>query len=497
MNARLFHYLCSICATGFFSGALLAQSNYLVHLSSQARQLMAAGKYEEACRIYAELVQDLPENPGLSFDLGVARYMAGDEQKAIAAFDRVLKLDPHNVPAHLYLGYAELSLGEPAEALAPLEAVVHAQPANLDARTSLADTLLALGKFNGAAENYRLVAKSEPQSAEVWYGLGRCYQSLSQAAFERLGEIAPGSAYWLALVAESNAKATKYSSAFYLYRQALDKMPGLYGVHRAVAQIYRATGHPQWAQVETSREHQPDCARQALECDFLSSRFEQVASAPGESPEVLYWKSRAYDRLAFQAFLRLTKLPPSPQLHELVAELHEATRDYPVAAQEWAKAYQLSHQDPEIGKRLAIALLRVYNNRGAEQLLETLLRERPRSADVNYFLGYALVNLQKPAQAIPYLRTALGLDPTLLRSRAELGRAYLQTGQDKLAIPYLKAALALDGDGSLHYQLAKAYMATGQRQLAGEMLQVYQRMHQADAQNAETLKQQVRVTPPK
>jgi tetratricopeptide (TPR) repeat protein len=485
-----------MCAAVFFSGALLAQSSDLVHLSSQARQLMASGKYDEAVRIYAELVRDLPENPGLILDLGIALHMAGHEQKAIAAFDHVLKLDPHDLPAQIYLGNAYLNLGEPAKALAPLEAAVRAQPHNPDARASLADTLLALGKFNGAAENYHVVAKSEPESAEVWYGLGRCYQSLSQAAFDKLGEIAPGSAYWLALVAESNAKAEKYSSAFYLYRQALAKMPGLYGVHQAVAQIYRATGHPQWADVEASREHQPDCTRQALECDFLSGHFEQVASAQGESPEAYYWKSQAYDRLAFQAFLRLTKLPPSPQLHELMAELHEVSRDYPVATQEWRMAYQLSDHNPEIGMHLAAALLRAHDSRGAEQLLETILRERPRSAEVNYLVGYALVDLQDPSRAIPYLCVALHLDPSLMMAHRELGRAYLQIGQSEQAVPQLKAALTLDADGSLHYQLAKAYLATGQGQLAARMLLIYQRMHQADAQQSEVLKQEVRVTPP-
>ncbi|HTV54620.1 MAG TPA: tetratricopeptide repeat protein, partial [Terriglobia bacterium] len=333
-------------------------------------------------------------------------------------------------------------------------------------------------------------------SAAAWYGLGRCYQSLSQAAFENLAKIAPGSAYWLALVAESNAKADKYSSAFYLYRQALDKMPGLYGVHQAVAQIYRATGHPQWAAIEAGQERQPDCNRQALECDFLSGRFEQVAYAPGDSPEAYYWKSRAYDRLALQAFLRLTRLPPSPQLHELMAELHEASHDYPVAAQEWRIAYQLSGHNPEIGTHLAAALLHDSDNAGAQQLLEAILRKEPRSAHVNYLLGFALLNLQEARQAIPYLRMALDVDPNLLTARRELGRAYLQTGQNTRAISELMAALALDSDGSLHYQLARAYLATGQRQLAARMLQVYERMHQADAQNAETLKQEVRVTPP-
>ncbi|MGH9446033.1 MAG: tetratricopeptide repeat protein [Terriglobia bacterium] len=208
------------------------------------------------------------------------------------------------------------------------------------------------------------------------------------------------------------------------------------------------------------------------------------------------WKSRAYDRLALRAFVHLTELPPSPQLHELIAELHEASGDYPMAAEEWEKAYGLSHEDPEIGEHLAAALVQASDYRPAGQLLETILRRQPRSAEVNYLLGFSLLNLQKPAQAIPYFRKAVDLDSGMLTAQRDWGRAYLQIGQSASAIPHLKAALSLDDDGSLHYQLARAYVATGQRRLAARMLQVYQRMHQADERQAEMLKRQVRVTPP-
>jgi len=65
-----------------------------------------------------------------------------------------------------------------------------------------------------------------------------------------------------------------------------------------------------------------------------------------------------------------------------------------------------------------------------------------------------------------------------LRARASLGLAYARTSQAERAIPHLKAALELDADGSLHYQLARAYQATGQAELAKPILQKYQELQQ-------------------
>ncbi|MGH9395525.1 MAG: tetratricopeptide repeat protein [Terriglobia bacterium] len=497
--AKVVRSFALLCLCGLFPCSVFSQSNNLAEASRRAGQLMAAGKYEEAAPIYRQLARAIPHNPGLSLDLGLALHMSGHEQEAIREFNKTLQLDPHNLPARLYLGYAYLSLGDPGHALEPLEQVVRADPTNIDASESLANALLSLGRFDEAAARFRAMVKVEPASAAAWYGLGRSYQSLSQHSYEELGKIAYGSAYWLALVAEANTKAGKYSSAFYLYHQALAKMPGLPGIHAGLATIYAQTGHADWAKTEKARERAappPDCARRATECAFLAGHYDQVIAVAGKSPETLYWKSKAFDQLALRALLRLGDFPSSPQLHELLAETHEKARDYPVAIQEWRKAYQLSHQDPQIGKRLAVDLLQTHDNQGAEQLLKTILGEQPNSAEVNYLMGYALLNRQKPAGAIPYLAKSLRLDPTMLKAHGELGRAYLQAGQSAKAIPQLKAALSLDADGSLHYQLARAYAATGQTALAQPMLKAYQQLHQADEKQAQELKQTVRVTPP-
>ncbi len=488
-----------LCVLVGLSCSLRAQPADLTEKSHQAKELMAAGKYEEAIPLYRELVRALPNNPGLIMNLGLALHMAGHEEEAIAKFETVLKRSPGNPLAELYLGYAYVTLGKPARAIAPLEAVIRAEPDNREARETLAEAFLALDRYDRAAEHYQKLAELEPGNPKVWNGLGLSFEALAQQNFEELGKVAPESAYWLALTAENRLKAQQSSSAFYLYRQALSKAPTLRGAHSALAEIYKNTGHPDWAETERDREKKlgpPDCTRQELECDFLAASYEAVIRTPLKSAEAYYWKTRAYNALALQAFARLAQFPESAELHEFTAKIHTGQRQFRQAAEELGKAYDLSGHNPRIGTELAVALLESDDNRSAEALLERLLRQQPDSEELNYLEGRALLNLQEPAKAVSYLEKAVARNPRFLAAQGALGFALLQTGQPAKAISHLKAALPTDQDGSLHYQLARAYQSTRQPELAKEMLEAYQKISKSREQQRLETQEEVQITPP-
>jgi len=478
---------------------LHAQSARLAEQAHHARDLMVSGKYEAAIPIYRALVEAVPGNAGLITDLGLACHMAGHEQEAVAQFRKALKLDPHNVPAHLYLGDAYLSLGEPAQAIAPLEAALRAGPSGAGARGNLAEALFAVKRFRDAAAQFEKLSQEEPGNPEAWYRLGLCYQHLSQQSFNELQAIATGSGYWLALVADSRARAMQLSSAFYLYRQAIAKDPKLRGVHTALAAVYEKSGHPDWAKTEEQREEQlgkPNCAVEKLLCAFRAGHYGELAVLAGKTPEIYYWKTKAYQKLAVQALSHLGQLAPSPQLHEVLATIHTDERQFTAAVQEWRKAYELSGNEVEIGKQLVLALFQTQDFTDAGKVLQGLLAQRPKSADLNYLFGFTLLSLKQPREAAHYLETSLQMDPGSLPAHSSLAQAYLAMGESKRAIPHLKAALPMDRDGSIHYQLARAYQSSGQLELARTMLQQYQQMHNARQNEQQILQKEVRITAP-
>ena len=478
-----------------------AQSDNLAAKSRRAKEFMAEGKFTEAIPLYRELNQSVPNNPGLLLNLGMALHMAGDERKSIPHLEAAVKLDPKLAPAWLFLGAARLQLGQTPAAIEAVQTVLNLQPDHRGALEILADALLSLDRPAKAAEQYRKLADVDPESSPAWYGLGRSYESLSVRAFDDLQKAAPESAYWLALVAETRLRELQFSSAFYLYRRALEKMPAMRGLHAHVAEVYRRTGHPDWASLEEEREQQlpkPGCHSQTLECQFHEGQFlGLLASAKGtDTPESYYWLSRAYNELALQAFARLGQLPPSVEQHELKAHIFSGQKRYADAAQEWREALKLAPHDTRTQKQLAITLKFGQDYSGALPLLQGLLRAQPASAELNYLTGETLLDLQRAQEAIPLLLRAVNRDPKLIAAHKALARGYLAAGRARAAIPHLKVALAVDEDGSLHYQLARAYQATGQPGLAKEMLADYDKTQRSAAVATETARRDVEITPP-
>ncbi|MBI1940552.1 MAG: tetratricopeptide repeat protein, partial [Acidobacteria bacterium] len=495
-------------ATGFlwgfvvlgFSCALCAQSIDLAAESRRGSELLKARRYEEAIPLYSALLKAQPENPSFAMNLGLALHLVGSERKAIEQFKAVLRIEPSNVPAQLFLGEAYLTLGEPAKAIQPLESAIQAQPGNPDAREMIAEAFFSLQRIEEAADQFRTLTELVPENPRAWDGLRRTYEVLARVALEQLKRVAPESPQWLALVAQSHLVNQQYEMAFSLYRQALAKMPTLRGAHTALAEVYRGTGHPDWAAIEEMKEREIpplDCfeldrsrstpggsltetavrapagrndGEQELECHFWAGRYQQVvALAKGiKTVESHYWLALSYNALSLQTFSRLTEMKPSPQLHQVVAKIYLDRKEYVKSAMEWQKALNSSPGDPRIQKGLAVALTLSRDLPKAQAILEDLLNREPDSAELSYLLGDTLLSSLQTEEAIGYLRKAVDLDPNLLPAHKALARAYLQVGKSDLAIPHLNAALPVDDDGSLYYQLAQAYRKTGQIRLERE-----------------------------
>src|SRR6184192_2666239 len=83
----------------FVWSQVYGQTDDLTLKSKVGKDLMAAGKFEEAMPVYRELVKALPDNPGPVMNLGMALHMACHEREAVKEFQEVLKLEPAHMPA--------------------------------------------------------------------------------------------------------------------------------------------------------------------------------------------------------------------------------------------------------------------------------------------------------------------------------------------------------------------------------------------------------------
>ena len=69
-------------------------------------------------------------------------------------------------------------------------------------------------------------------------------------------------------------------------------------------------------------------------------------------------------------------------------------------------------------------------------------------------------------------------------------------GKGAEAVPHLEAALPTDGDGTIHFQLARAYQMSGRTDEAKKMMAKSQQMRSADAAQRAQLEEEMRITGP-
>ena len=477
------------------------QSPDLVAKSERANQAMRSRRFGEAISLYRELVRAFPDNPGLAKNLGLALHSAAEYPEAVRQFQFVVKRQPQLAAAWFLLGVDLQNLNRPTEALEPLQRALQIEPGNEGARLELADALLKSERLSEAAAQFHSVVSADPTNTKALLGLGLSYASLDGQAFEKLEKSFPNSAYLHMLVGQARADQNQYRSAFHHYRQALKLDPGLGDAHRAIASIYRATGHPDWVELEEEKGRRLpkiECPGNIFPCLFAEKRYEELVASVknNRTAESFYWQARAYNELALRAHARLTELPPSAEIHQLLAVICEMRELYPDAVQEWRRALAFQPGNKNFKKRLSQSLWASGESKAALELAGDLLKAEPDSADLHLLVGEALLKMQLPEQAVPHLKQVVSLEPKNLPAHSSLASAYLRLGLYQDAIPHLEAALPLDRDGTLRYQLATAYRSAGQAGKAASILAEYRLVRKSVEEKNASLKLENEITAP-
>jgi tetratricopeptide (TPR) repeat protein len=195
--------------------------------------------------------------------------------------------------------------------------------------------------------------------------------------------------------------------------------------------------------------------------------------------EGLYWETKAAQKLASEALSRASELDSSsPKLHVLLGDLYRQRDYFPDAEQEYRKALALQPEDTGAQFGLSLALLADQQTDEAFRLAQAALQRSIDDVELNGLMGEILCAQHQYSEAEPYLKKALNTKLELVpHVHALLGKVYAQTDRTQQAIAELKLGLADDKDGSLHYQIARLYLKTGNRNSAKEAFEVSDRMH--------------------
>ena len=479
--------------------AAAAQSNDLAARSQAAARAMKESRFDEAARIYQDLVRAQPNDAGLHMNLGMALAMGGREPDAIEPLERALALQPDLFPARLFLGSSYLAMGQPEKAIAPLKRVVAARPAAIDHRQLLAQAYSEAGRPIEAVTELRTITELAPKLPAGWFALGHAYNAVTQEAIATFEDRAEDAPWRQLLLADALFADGRFTDAFANYRAALEQLPAMVTIHDSIAGIYAKTGHADWAAVERQRGVLPPaaCVKRKALCEFRAGRHRAalVATLRQSDPESRYWRARSATELALAAFKRLDALPDSRERRETRAILAREQRRYVDAIAELKAALTFAPGDPDLIDDLGTAYFAAREYEQALATLKPLLQANPDDPRLLTLHGDALLQLQRTDEAVAMLQRAAQhtKDPM---PRLSLGRALVQKGDFAAAIPLIEPQLAMDEDGSVHVQLARAYTGIGQREKAAALLQRSEELRRAAQQrSAETAER--RITPPK
>jgi len=217
--------LCLSLENGLGAQATTTAQSQLDELSARAAEAQRRDDYQQAAKVYQEILKLRPDLTGARLNLGLMQFSLKDYSAAIQTFEAVLHQNPKVLPANLFLGLSLLRLQRPREAVAYLTRAQSLDPRN-------EKTLVALGQANsilrdyGQANNwYSDAAQVNPQSADAWYGLGVSYLALSREAAQQLARTGAASPYSQLLIAESLEQQSRGEDAIKLYERLATTAP--------------------------------------------------------------------------------------------------------------------------------------------------------------------------------------------------------------------------------------------------------------------------------
>jgi tetratricopeptide (TPR) repeat protein len=160
---------------------------------NRAVGLMGQYQYDAALAELAALVGNYPDNSDLRIDWSIAtlnRQQQGDEAKALAELEDVLKKSANNLRAHYISGLLKLNAGELAQATPHFEQVVTADPGDAYASYYLALSLAQQGLYQAALARYERTIDLDPYLLSAYYGAFQTLRKLGndERAREMLGQ---------------------------------------------------------------------------------------------------------------------------------------------------------------------------------------------------------------------------------------------------------------------------------------------------------------------
>ena len=258
--------------------------NGLRALMEKARAAQQSENFEEARRVYEEILKIRPRWGRAEFNLGLMYHLQKKYSDAVRLFNSALQHDTTVIAAYLFRGIAYYNAGQYDKALPSLQRYLKLQPDDREARFFLAGAYFALQDYANAARQYLEQIKIDPGREELYYRLGDCYLALVREEVTALRDD-PGGRYFLWLIsAEGHARQKDDQGAEPPIREALKLDPTAPEARISMGQLLLQRGQPRAAQEQFLQALQ----RSPYDCRALSGMAD-AELATGNTEASLEW----------------------------------------------------------------------------------------------------------------------------------------------------------------------------------------------------------------
>jgi tetratricopeptide (TPR) repeat protein len=216
-----------------------AQSQNLADLSTQGKSALANQQFDQAAKLYEQIVKLDPRSAEAHSNLGFALYMSGNYQPAIAQFQKALALDPRLDHAQILLALTYFDSGDFNRAVPLLEKAYQVRKDDPVVVAHLGLAYLRQNKDDKALAMLTHWAELEPASADALYFKGKASVYVASDAFDQLSKAAPDSYRMFQLRAEMLRQQNLTAAAISEYKKAIAQKPDAAGLHYALGTLYR------------------------------------------------------------------------------------------------------------------------------------------------------------------------------------------------------------------------------------------------------------------
>ncbi len=385
------------------------------------------------------------------------RYSAESKYKEAAIqFQNALKIDKNYPDAHYELAQAYVHLGQFSAAYGELARTVALQPTNYKARIDLGNLLLAGGKIDDAQAQANAVMAAQPNNPDVHAMLGAIAAKRGQKdqalnELHRALELDPNRAAFhedLALLQAGDP--TKTSSVEDELKKAVALDPKSVNAKLLLAAFYAKSSR--WQEAEktswdaVATDPKSLSARESLTRIILKQgdqpRAEQVLRQASkdlaDDPQGVriladyYAGSGQMDKAKAEFASLSTKYPKNISVQKGYIRVLLEVKDYATAQKVVTELMKKNAKDPEVAGLNGIVLLNNGKASDAVNALQNAVKDSPKDAFLQYWLGRAALAKGDIDLAEKSLRQAADLNPSRLDAEEELARIAAQRGDMNL-----------------------------------------------------------------